>query len=241
MSREFETRLGYVFRDRSLLEEALTHSTYANEHKSPDIRDNQRLEFLGDTVVNATMARKVFLAFPDATEGRLTKLRAELVNESALEKIARHIRLGEELYLGRGEKHDKGSDKPSILADAYEAVIGAIFLDGSFDEASAVVESHFESAIGRVEEIAITDFKSALIELCQSKMKMLPEMTVDDETGPEHDKMFTISVRLNGEIIGRGEGKTKKQASQQACRLALRFLNASDDMKTGISTSDGTI
>jgi ribonuclease III len=235
MSQSFESRLGYIFRDKSLLNEALTHSTYANEHKSPEIRDNQRLEFLGDTVVNATIARKVYLAFPDANEGGLTKLRAELINEAALVKVARHIRLGEELCLGKGEEHDRGSSKPSILADAYEALIGAIFLDGSFDDASSVVEAHFKETIGNIEEIGITDYKSTLIEYCQSKMRMIPEMVVEDETGPEHDKVFTICVRIDNEVIGRGTGKTKKQASQQACREALKSLNNPGNK---ISTSD---
>jgi ribonuclease-3 len=225
MSRELESRLGYIFRDKSLLEEALTHSTYANEHKSQEVRDNQRLEFLGDTIVNATIARKVYLAFPDATEGRLTKIRAELINEASLVKVAINIGLGEELRLGKGEELDRGSSKPSILADAYEAVIGAIFLDGSFNDASSVVESHFDETIGKIEETEITDFKSAMIEYCQSKMKMIPEMVVEDESGPEHDKVFTLSVRLDGEIIGRGTGKTKKQASQEACRQALESLS----------------
>jgi ribonuclease-3 len=235
MSQSFEARLGYIFKDKSLINEALTHSTYANEHKSPEIRDNQRLEFLGDTVVNAAIARRVYLAFPDANEGGLTKLRAELINEAALVKVARHIRLGEQLFLGKGEEHDRGSSKPSILADAYEAVIGAIFLDGSFDEASSVVEAHFKEVIGNIEDIGITDYKSTLIEYCQSKMKMIPEMVVDDETGPEHDKVFTISVRIEGEVIGRGTGRTKKQASQQACREALKLLNSSGNK---ISASD---
>ena len=235
MSQAFESRLGYIFRNKSLLNEALTHSTYANEHKSQEIRDNQRLEFLGDTVVNATIARKVYLAFPDANEGGLTKLRAELINEAALVKVARHIRLGEELCLGKGEEYDRGSSKPSILADAYEALIGAIFLDGSFDDASAVVEAHFKEVIGKIEDIGITDYKSTLIEYCQSKMRMIPEMVVEDETGPEHDKVFTICVRIDNEVIGRGTGKTKKQASQQACREALKSLNNPGNK---ISTSD---
>jgi ribonuclease III len=225
MSLEIESRLGYVFRDKSLLDEALTHSTYANEHKSLEIRDNQRLEFLGDTVINATMARMVYLAFPEATEGRLTKLRAELINEASLVKVALHLMLGEELHLGKGEELDRGSSKPSILADAYEAVIGAIFLDGSFEEARSVVESHFERTIGKIEETPITDYKSAMIEYCQSKMKVIPEMVVEEESGPEHDKVFTLSVRLEGEVIGRGTGKTKKQASQEACREALKSLS----------------
>jgi ribonuclease-3 len=240
MSQKFESRLGYVFRDKALLDEALTHSTYANEHKSTEIGDNQRLEFLGDTVINAAIARKVYLAFPDASEGRLTKLRAELINEAALVKVALHIRIGEELYLGKGEEIDSGSSKPSILADAYEAVIGAIFLDGSFDEASSVVESHFNETIGKIDEIEMTDFKSAMIEYCQSKMKMIPEMVVEDESGPEHDKVFTLSVRLDGEIIGRGTGKTKKQASQEACRQAMKSLSNQSNPGGPVSTLNKT-
>jgi ribonuclease-3 len=225
MNPEFEARLGYVFRDRSLLEEALTHSTFANEHKSAGGRDNQRLEFLGDTVVNAVAAKKVFLGFADASEGTLTKLRAELISEAALVKMARHIGIGSELRLGQGEEQDGGSEKPSILADAYEAVIGAIFLDGRFEDAERVVERHLEEVHGCLEGIKITDYKSILIEYCQTALKKVPEIVVEEETGPEHKKAFTVSVRLDDEPIGRGTGRTKKQAAQQACREALTLLN----------------
>jgi len=224
MNQEFESRLGYIFRDKSILDEALTHSTYANEHRSDNIRDNQRLEFLGDTIVNAAVAKKVFQSFPDAAEGRLTKLRAELINEAALARLAKGLDLGEALRLGKGEEQDSGREKPSILADAFEAVIGAIFLDGSFEDAGGGVETHIQEAIGRLSELQITDYKSLLIEYCQASLKILPELVVDSESGPEHEKIFILSVKLNGKTIGTGSGKSKKTASQEACREALISL-----------------
>lgn len=225
MNQEFEDRLGYAFSDKSILKEALTHSTYANEHRSENVRDNQRLEFLGDTIVNAAVALRVYFTFPDAAEGRLTKLRAELINEAALARLARSLSLGEVLLLGKGEELDGGRDKPSILADAFEAIIGAVFLDGSYEEACRVVEKHMNQAMGEIDELEITDYKSVLIEFCQASLKKLPEMVLESESGPEHDKLFAVSVRLSGKTIGMGSGKSKKIASQEACREALIFLN----------------
>jgi len=220
-----EAVIGYKFRDKNLLEEAMTHTTYMNEHKESLLDDNQRLEFLGDSIVNAIIARRLFEQYPEEREGGLTKKRAEIISEAALSRIAVHIDLGKYLNLGRGEDMDGGREKPSILADAYEALVGAIFLDSSYETASAVVQKHFDSALGSLEHILMTDYKSALLEYCQSKFKCLPKIVVVDELGPEHEKEFVVKVQLSDKIIGQGRGKNKKQAAQMACKEALRLLD----------------
>jgi len=220
-----EASIGYTFRDKDLLQEAITHTTYVNEHKESIITDNQRLEFLGDSIVNAVVTEKLYAQFPDDKEGSLTKKRAEIISESALYKIARHIDLGTYLNLGRGEDMDGGRDKQSILADAYEALVGAVFLDSSYETVSAVVGRHFESAFGSFEHIPTTDYKSTLLEFCQAEYKCLPKILVVDEVGPEHEKEFVINVYLSGRVVGQGRGKNKKQAAQMACKEALRLLD----------------
>jgi len=220
-----EAAIGYTFRDKGLLEEALTHTTYSNEHRESVLDDNQRLEFLGDSIVNAIIAKRLFCQFPEEREGSLTKKRAEIISEAALCRIAEHLGLGNHLNLGKGEDMDSGREKPSILADAYEALVGAIFLDSSYEKASAVVDKHFESALGSLENISITDYKSTLLEYCQSTYKCLPRIVVVDEIGPEHEKVFVVQVELSDKTVGQGRGKNKKQAAQMACKEALRLLD----------------
>jgi ribonuclease-3 len=220
-----EAKLDYAFKDKDLLKEALTHTTYVNEHKDMPFKDNQRLEFLGDTVINSIITARLFLQFSDEKEGPLTKKRAELISEGALSKIARNLDVGKYLYLGKGEEMDGGRKKPSLLADAYEAIVGAIFLDSSFEGVVRVVESHFEDALGSFGDITITDYKSLLLEYCQSQFRALPKISVVDERGPEHEKEFEISVTLQDRIIGLGRGRNKKQAAQFACKEALRLLD----------------
>jgi ribonuclease-3 len=220
-----EESLHYTFVDRDLLKEALTHTTYVNEHKETGLRDNQRLEFLGDTVINSIITARLFLLFPDEKEGPLTKRRAELISEGALSKIAHHLGIGRFLYLGKGEEMDHGRKKASLLADAYEAIVGAIFLDSSYEKTARIVQRHYEEALGSFEEITITDYKSLLLEFCQSRFRSLPRITVISEQGPEHDKEFEVSVTLQDRAIGKGKGKNKKQAAQLACKEALRLLD----------------
>lgn len=220
-----EESLGYTFRNKDLLQEALMHTTYVNEHKDLSLKDNQRLEFLGDTVINTVITTRLFLQFPEEKEGALTKKRAELISEGALFKIARLLGLGRFLFLGKGEEMDSGRKKASLIADAYEAVVGAIYLDSSFETALRVVENHYEKAMGTFEDISITDYKSLLLEYCQSQFKTMPRITVVDERGPEHDKEFEVSVTLNERSIGLGRGRNKKQAAQVACKEALRSLD----------------
>ncbi|HOS97394.1 MAG TPA: ribonuclease III [Deltaproteobacteria bacterium] len=220
----FEERLGYAFNDRELLREALTHTTYVNEHRDETARDNQRLEFLGDTVINSIITARLFHLFPDEKEGPLTKKRAELISEGALSRIARHLGIGSYLFLGKGEELDGGRRKASLLADAYEAVVGAMFLDSSYEETARVVHRHFAEAFGAFETLSTTDYKSLLLEFCQSRFKALPRIAVVHERGPEHEKEFEVGVILEGSVIGHGTGKNKKQAAQEACKEALRSL-----------------
>ncbi len=221
---DLEARLGYVFRDRGLLEEALTHTSFVNEHKEAGARDNQRLEFLGDTVVNAAVTRLLFLRFPQEREGGLTKFRAEIINEASLARIALAMDLGGHLRLGKGEELDGGRLKPSLLADAFEALMGAVFRDSSFEVVCSLVEDHITRWLGPMDQISITDYKSALLECCQSVYHCLPEILIVDERGPDHDKIFVAQVLLAGEVVGAGEGRSKKMASQMACKESLTSL-----------------
>ncbi|HHO76401.1 MAG TPA: ribonuclease III, partial [Deltaproteobacteria bacterium] len=195
------------------------------EHRDSLLDDNQRLEFLGDSIVNAIIAGRLFLQYPEEREGGLTKKRAEIISEAALSRIAVYLNLGKYLNLGRGEDMDGGREKPSILADAYEALVGAIFLDSSYETAGAVVEKHFESALGSLQDISATDYKSTLLEYCQSMYRCLPEIVVIDEIGPEHEKEFVVKVQLSDKVVGQGRGKNKKQAAQMACKEALLLLD----------------
>lgn len=220
-----EERLGYSFVNRDLLQEALTHTTYVNEHKELGLKDNQRLEFLGDTVINSIITARLFGLFPDEKEGQLTKKRAELISEVALSKIARHLGIGKFLSLGKGEEMDAGRKKVSLLADAYEAIVGAIFLDSTYEKTTRVVQKHYDEIFGAFDEISITDYKSLLLEFCQSQFRALPKIMVIHEKGPEHDKEFEVNVMLQDKVIGHGKGKNKKQAAQFACKEALRLLD----------------
>jgi ribonuclease III len=220
-----EERLGYSFVNRDLLQEALTHTTYVNEHKELGLKDNQRLEFLGDTIINSIITSRLFWLFPDEKEGQLTKKRAELISEVALSKIARHLGIGKFLCLGKGEEMDDGRKKVSLLADTYEAIVGAIFLDSTYEKTTIVVQKHYDEIFGAFDEISITDYKSLLLEFCQSQFKALPRIMVIHEQGPEHDKEFEVNVILHEKVIGHGKGKNKKQASQFACKEALRLLD----------------
>lgn len=219
-----EARIGYIFRDKTLLREALTHPTFVNEHKDLGLEDNQRLEFLGDSIVNTAITRHIFNLFPDAKEGELTKIRSTLVNEGTLSKVASFFDLGDFLYLGKGEDLNHGRQKSSILADVYEALVGAIFLDSSFDKTYEIIEKHFDSAFGHIEDVYSLDYKSTFIEYCQRKYKCTPDIVLVDEIGPAHSKIFVIDVTVKGKVFGRGKGRNKKQASQMACREALKSL-----------------
>ncbi len=219
-----ETSLGYSFEDKRLLTTALMHRTYVNEHQQDGLEDNQRLEFLGDTVVNGVVSLLLFRQFPAEREGVLTKMRAEIVSERGLARLARHLNLGSFIFLGRGEEQGGGRQKESILSDAFESLFGAVMLDSSHARAEEVLLSLIEVVLGELEDVAISDYKSALIEYCQGAYGAQPSIEIISEDGPEHDKVFVAQVVINDRILGQGAGRNKKQAAQMACREALQSL-----------------
>lgn len=221
--KELERKLGYRFINSALLKNALTHSSYANENKGEGVPSNERLEFLGDSVLGFVTAKHLYAVEPALPEGRMTRLRAELVCEQSLYGVAQDLELGQYLRMGHGEEKNGGRKRASILADAVEAVIAAIFLDGGIGPAESFVERMVLSP-ERVEAHHATDYKTELQELVQQKPDQLLRYIAAGESGPDHNKLFLADVSLNGEIIGSGSGKTKKEAEQAAAREALKRL-----------------
>lgn len=221
---ELEKIIGYQFKDPSVLKEALTHSSYANEQKSKDVRCNERLEFLGDAVLSIIVSTYIFKNCPDFPEGELTKLRASLVCEDSLYKFAKQIRLGDFLYLSRGERNGKGAQRPSILSDAFEALIAAIFLDGGEEAAEKHILRFVVPEIKNYKKHPVTDYKTTLQEIIQKNPGERLEYVLVGESGPDHNKHFVVEVHLNSNVIGKGGGKSKKQAEQQAAREALELM-----------------
>lgn len=224
-----QERIGYHFRNVRLLQQALIHSSFAFERmKSP--RHNETLEFLGDAVLDLALGYILFTRFPEMREGKLTKIRAALVNEAGLAGMARAINLGGHMLLGHGEQASGGGEKASILSCAYEAVIGALFLDGGYEEALAFVRRWFEPLIERPQlELLATDAKSALQETLQEQYNEGPAYVLEEEAGPAHARTFTVSVRFRDEILGSGSASSKKEAEQRAARAALDRLSTGDD------------
>ena len=218
-----EGRLGYTFRDRSFLEEALTHRSSTNE-VSGGISDNQRLEFFGDSILGFLISHSLYVRFPDAREGDLTRMRAALVDEQNLFKVAAHLDVGSFLLLGKGEEKGGGREKRSILADACEALIAAVFLDGGIRAARKVVRRLFVASDNITLSGAARDYKSELQELVQSRSVPAPKYELTGVDGPDHEKQYTISVLLEGIPAGSGRGRSKKEAQQAAAREALAAL-----------------
>ncbi len=230
-----EERLGRKFSSRELLDRALTHSSAVPELRgaaadaignSITLADNERLEFLGDAVLELLASEYLLAAFPEWTEGQLSKSRARIVNASSLEAAARRLRLGEHLRLGRGEEKTGGREKQTLLADAFEAVVAAVYLDAGLAAAREVLQRVlFEQALEEGgERIAESDRKSALQEFLQGRGQAPAEYRLAGESGPDHQKVFQIEVWINGECMAKGEGSTKKEAEQQAARSALELL-----------------
>ncbi len=219
---ELETALGYTFQDLSLLETALTHSSYANE-QGPGHKYNERLEFLGDSVLGFITADKFFHEFKDIPEGRLTKLRASTVCEESLFEFAKQINLGKYLLLGKGEDKNGGRERASIVSDAFEAVIAAIYLDGSIEPARTFVLRFVMTAVEE-KTIAFKDYKTKLQEIIQRNPEEQLQYVLSGESGPDHNKRFEVQVHLNSNVIGTGIGRTKKQAEQEAAREALALM-----------------
>ncbi len=218
---EFEEKLGYSFKDKSLLELALTHSSFANENKLK--KNNERFEFLGDSVLGFVTAEYLFTEFKNRPEGEMTKLRAAVVCEKSLFKFAEQIDLGKYILLGRGEDGTGGRNRPSVVSDAFEAVIAAIYIDGGMEAVRPYILRFIKDAVKR--ETSFKDNKSLLQEEIQKvKGNTLAYEEVGEE-GPDHDKTFVFRVKLNGEIIGEGKGKSKKEAEQNAAGNALNKLH----------------
>ena len=223
--RELEKKLNYTFRDPGLLGEALSHSSYANEHRSAGLRSNERLEFLGDSVLGFVTAEFLFLQHPDLPEGDLTRIRAALVCEQSLYEVARKLDLGRYLKLGRGEEAGGGRERTSILADATEAVFAAVYLDGGIGAASTLIHRVLlDAEKEEVVEERRRDYKTALQELVQRQADQVLTYRMIGEEGPDHDKTFLAEVLLNGTQVGTGSGHSKKEAEQSAAKAALAAL-----------------
>lgn len=221
--RALSRRLGWRFKDLSLLDRALRHSSYTNEHPEAG-PSNEQLEFLGDAVLALTVSHLLIEMFPEASEGELSRRRAALVNARQLAEVARHLDLGACLLLGRGEMRQAGHEKPSLLADALEAVLAAAYLDGGFKTTQRLVSRWFAPILAQQDSFGWQDHKTALQELIQARHKLSPTYHLLEKTGPSHARKFLVELRLGKTALAQGEGPSKKQAEQQAARLALKKL-----------------
>ena len=223
MIKDLETAIGYRFQNITLLQNALAHSSYANERWHDSLKSNERLEFLGDSILGMLVADHLYRSFTDRPEGELTRMRADMVCERSLARIAHQIGLGEHLLLGKGEEQGGGRSRDSILADAVESVIAACYLDGGMDAARQFVEKF---VLVRVPTAGLQnqDYKTALQEQVQQKKNQTLVYTLVGESGPDHDKHFRVQLTLNGTVIGTGTGSSKKRAEQDAARQALENL-----------------
>lgn len=225
-----ELRSGVVFRAPGTALAALTHRSFVNEHPGEGHEDNERLEFLGDAVIDLAISHRLMERFPGAREGELSKMRAAVVDEAGLAALARSFELGPLLRLGRGEELTGGRDKPSLLADAMEAVVAAVYLEGGLPAVLALVDRYLEATFDRASAGTLDrDYKTQLQEVAQSRLRTGPRYRVVAEQGPDHAKEFEVEVELRGEVVGRATGRSKKDAEQAAARLALETLAASTD------------
>ena len=221
-----QSALEYQFRNWRLLEEALTHKSYVNEQRSVQWTDNERLEFLGDAVLSLVVSEQLATLLPQSSEGALSKHKARLVSESMLAGLAKRLKLGSCLRLGRGEELSKGREKDSLLADAVEAVIAAVHLDGGLEASRRVVaglfRQEFLQVVNQRHRPGEDDYKTQVQEWCQRRFDSLPSYAVIRESGPDHDKVFEVEVRVNGAVVGKGTGRSKKEAEQSAAKQALQ-------------------
>jgi ribonuclease-3 len=225
--RELERRLGYRFSHTQLLERALTHRSYVHSPENEGLRANERLEFLGDSVLGMVTSRFLFERFPDRNEGDLTKLKSTLVSEANLSRIAKSIFLGKFLNLSEEEEKSGGRERSSIISDAYEAVIGAVFLDGGLAPAQRMITNQIlKKYLEITTDQTLHNYKGELLEYLQALGLGLPRYEVLEEKGPDHRKKFTIAVCIRGEKIGRGAGRNKKEAEQKAAKMALENIDS---------------
>ncbi len=224
-SRLLQDDLGYAFADDALLLEALCHKSYSNERPGKNVACNERLEFLGDAVLDLVVSRYLFHRYPEAREGEMTRIRAEVVNEKGLARVARRLQLGRFLLLGRGEERSGGRDKDSLLANALEALLGAVFCDGGFEPARGLIETLLAEVISEAAQRRQgIDHKTRLQEITQARHGRVPEYVLLGEEGPVHQREYTVEVRLADSPLGRGFGSTKKKAEQKAALAAIKNL-----------------
>ena len=223
MISDLEKAIGYRFNNISLLQNALAHSSYANERWHNSLMSNERLEFLGDSILGMTVADHLYRNFPDRPEGELTRMRADMVCEKTLAAVANQIGLGQYLLLGHGEERFGGRNRESILADAVESIIAACYLDGGFESAAAFIRSFILCHVP-VKQLQNVDYKTKLQELVQRKKNQVIVYTLVGESGPDHEKSFLVEVSINDHVVGRGSGRSKKRAEQDAARVAIEKL-----------------
>ena len=223
MIKDLEIAIGYRFQNITLLQNALSHSSYANERWHDSLKSNERLEFLGDSILGMVVAEHLYRNFPDRPEGDLSRMRADMVCERSLAQIAERIGLGKHLLLGNGEEASGGRTRDSILADAVESILAACFLDGGMEAARNFINTFVLTDVP-VRKLRNTDYKTALQELVQQKKNQTLAYALLEESGPDHDKRFVVQVSLNGTVVGIGEGKSKKRAEQAAAHEAIGKL-----------------
>ena len=223
MIKDLEAAIGYHFQNISLLQNALTHSSYANERWHNSLLSNERLEFLGDSILGMLVAEYLFRSFPNRPEGELTRMRADMVCEKTLAAVANSIHLGDHLLLGHGEEQGGGRSRDSILADAMESVIAACFLDGGMEAALQIIRRFILVEVP-VTRLHNADYKTQLQELVQQKRNQVLSYSLARESGPDHDKQFEVEVCINGSVVGTGRGSSKKRAEQDAARAAIARL-----------------
>ncbi|MFA5180963.1 MAG: ribonuclease III [Syntrophales bacterium] len=223
---DIEQALGYVFKDPLLIAGAFTHRSYTNENPSLSGQDNERLEFLGDAVLQLCISDLLMRSFPDFAEGQLSKMRATLVNEQSLAALGRRFGLGNHLFLGKGEEASGGRGKTSLIADTFEALMAAVYLDGGYGQASRLIADLFAEMIiaGKGGVAPYRDYKSALQELCQSRFHETPKYQLLNEYGPDHDKTFEVELAVAESVKETGTGKSRKEAEQQAARKVLEYF-----------------
>ena len=223
---DFQESLGYTFRDRELLSRALTHKSYTNERRDVSSPNNERLEFLGDTVLGFVIGELIYRSFPNLQEGALSKIKAHLVSAATLAAKSRALNIGKFLRMGAGEARSGGAEKLSLLADGFEAVIAAIYLDGGLSAAETFLRRIFGPDVSGIDigDLSFQDYKTALQETAQSLGLPLPEYRIVDEYGPDHEKVFVIQVFWNGETFAYGRGASKREAQRKAAKEALKKL-----------------
>jgi ribonuclease III len=232
--KSLEERLAYTFQDVALLDHALTHRSFTHELACPPGKDNERLEFLGDAVLDLCVSDLLMRCFPDDPEGRLSKRRAAFVNERSLAELAKSFGLGEGLLLGKGEELSGGRTKPSLLANAFEAVVAAIYIDGGFEEVSSFTQRLFKDLVqDRSAGLLYRDYKTLMQEVCQVRFHEVPRYRVIDEYGPDHDKTFDVQFEVADQITTSGTGKSRKEAEQEAARKAFEYLDSLEASERG--------